>query len=52
MTNMFYYIISRPDFPKTTELFLFPYTDQNIKFIRSAISSSEFEPFSDGNFNY
>ena len=52
MTNMFYYIISRPDFPKTTELFLFPYTDQNIKFIRSAISSSEFEPFSDGKFNY
>jgi hypothetical protein len=50
MSNIFYYIISRPDFPKTAELFLFPYIDKNINFLRCAISASEFEPFSDSNY--
>jgi hypothetical protein len=47
MSNIFYYIISRPDFPKTAELFLFPFIDKNIKFSRCAISASEFEPILD-----
>jgi hypothetical protein len=52
MSNIFYYIISRPDFPKTAELFLFPYIDKNIKFSRCAISASEFEPILDSNHFY